>query len=244
MRSLLGERFAPITSSIGFLEKALDEVAQGLAEWRRSLSSDVNVVRTAEGFPEVLRRLEPLTSGARPRELLVAFGDWTAYFDSSLRGTDAVSAIGYLSRKLQCQGLAIRVKPHTIGLPGILRGRAGSVQFELFGPIKTTFLNYVRTVAVTFDGSKWVFNTNGTQQAFEEPDAYRARRVRDRFTSEMLERYCQAMGLDVFKAEAYGPDAVFFESLVPMPADGTVMTLTEAQEWLEIIPGMVDGLPG
>jgi hypothetical protein len=74
----------------------------------------------------------------------VSAGSWTAYFDNSLRGTDAVSAVGYLSRKLQCQGLAIRVKPHTIGVPGVRRGRAGAVQFELFGPLQTTFLNYVR----------------------------------------------------------------------------------------------------
>ena len=244
MRSLLGERFAPITSSIGFLEKPLDETAQGLEDWRRSLVSEVNVAHASEGFPEVLRRLAPLTSGARPRELVVAAGEWTAYFDNSLRGTDAVSAIGYLSRKLQCQGLAIRVKPHTIGLPGVTRGRAGSVQFELFGPIKTTFLNYVRTVGVTFDGGKWVFEANGTEQPFEEHDTYRARRVRDRFTSEMLGRYCEAMSLDVFNADAYGPQAVFIESEVPMPANGVVMTLAEAQEWLEIMPGMVDSLPG
>ena len=66
MRSLLGERFAPITSSIGYLEKPLDETAQGLEDWRRSLVSEVNVAHASEGFPEVLRRLAPLTSWPRP----------------------------------------------------------------------------------------------------------------------------------------------------------------------------------
>ena len=51
MRSLLGERFAPITSSIGFLEKPLDETAQVLEDWRRSLVSEVNVAHASEGFP-------------------------------------------------------------------------------------------------------------------------------------------------------------------------------------------------
>jgi hypothetical protein len=185
-----------------------------------------------------------LTSGSRPRELLVAAGKWTAYFDNSLRGTDAVSAIGYLSRTLQCQGLAIRVVPRTVGLPDVREGRAGAVQFELFGPLQTKFLNYVRTVAVTFDGSKWVFNADGTEQEFEEVEAYRARRIRGRFTSEMLERYCQALGLDVFNAETYGPEAVFFESAVTMPANVVAMTLAEAREWLEIKPGMAEHLPG
>lgn len=243
MRTLLDERFAPITSSIGFLELPIADAANGLEEWRRA-RHDVAVHRPRDGFPEVLHRVEPLTSGARPRELLVSAGKWTAYFDNSLRGTDAVSAIGYLSRTLQCQGLAIRDVPRTVGLPDVREGRAGSVQFELFGPLRTKFLNYVRTVAVTFDGSKWVFSAAGTEQEFEEVEAYQARRVRDRFSSEMLERYCQALGLDVFNADTYGPEAVFFESSVTMPANGVVMTLVEAQEWLEIKPGMAEHLPG
>lgn len=243
MKTLLGERFAPITSSIGFLELPLDDAASGLEAWRRSRHK-VEVTRPQEGFPDVLRRLEPLTSGARPRELLVGAGKWTAYFDNSLRGPDAVSAIGYLSRTLQCQGLAIRVVPRTVGLPSVRHGRAGSVQFELFGPLHTKFLNYVRTVAVTYDGSRRVFNADGTEQGFEEVEAYRARRVRDRFTSEMLERYCQALGLDIFNAETYGPGSVFFESAVTIPANGVVMTLAEVQHWLDINPGTADTIPG
>jgi hypothetical protein len=61
------------------------------------------------------------------------------------------------------------------------------------------------------------FQRDGTVQAFEANGTYSARRVRDRFTSEMLD----------------GPDTVFFESIVPMPAGGMTMTLAEAQKWLE-----------
>ena len=245
MRTLLNEQFAPITSSIGFLEVPLDEARMSLEDWRRSLYDRVEVSRPTEGFPEVLMRLEPLTSGARPRELLVAAGSsWTAYFDCSLRGTDAVSTIGHLSRILRCQGLAVATKPHTIGEPGVRKGRSGSVKFELFGPLKTDFLNYVRTVEVVFDGSTWVFGANGTEQEFEEPKAYQARRVRDRFNSAILERYCQALGLDVFDPDLYGPWAVLFESSVVMPAEGVTMSLDEAQNWLEVRPGMAADLPG
>lgn len=240
----MSERFAPITSSIGFLEVSLDDALEAVEAWRRSLYPAVTVSRQRDGFPDVLGRLEPLTGGARPRELLVAAGRWTAYFDNSLRGTDAVSAVGHLTRKLQCQGLAIDVVPHTVGAPGVREGRMGAVQFELFGPLDTEFLNYVRTVSVVFDGSRWQFNATGTEQAFEEVDAYQARRVRDRFTSAMLERDCQALGIEVFDPSFYGPDAVLVESAVPMAPDGLVMTLQQAQDWLEIVPGMADSLPG
>jgi hypothetical protein len=63
----------------------------------------------------------------------------------------------------------------------------------MFGPLGTKFVNYVRTVHVSHDGSRWAFSATGTGQWFEETDAYQARRARDRFTSEMLERYCMAL---------------------------------------------------
>jgi len=239
METLLDEQYAPVTSSVGFLEVPLSEAASALEHWRQSLYAKVVARRTTSSFPDVLRQLEPLVSGARPRELLVAAGSWTAYFDNSLRGTDAVSAISVLCRRLECQGLAIEDVPHTIGLPGIRQGRSGAVQFTLFGPIKTNFLNYVRTVSVVFDGTRWVFNANGTEQVFEEPAAYQSRTIRDRFTSEMLDRYCRALGVHAFDPEAYGPDSVLVESEVPLPANVVTMSIAEAQKWLEVRPGSV-----
>lgn len=246
MKTLLSDRFAPITSSIGFLRLDLDAVAEALTQWRRKLvSGGVNCEELRDGFPDCLHALEPLTGGVRPRELVVEASDgWTAYFDCSLRGTDAVSTIGYLSRTLNCQGLAVTTVPHTVGLPGVKNGQMGSVQFEMFGPLQTEFLNYVRTVTASYDGSRWVFEANGTEQWFEELDAYKARKVRDRFTTDMLERYCKALDLDVFDPAAYGPRALLVRSQVEVPPNGYVMSLEEAQRWLEIVPGQVDQLAG
>lgn len=244
MRTLLNEKFAPITSKVGFLEVSLDDAANALEKWRRRLDGDVTVVRLSEGFPEALYRLEPLTGGSRSGELLVSAGRWTAYFDNSLRGTDAVSAIGYLSQVIKCRGLATTAIPHTYGLNSDGKGRMGSVQFELFGSEPTEFLNYLRTVAVAFDGHTWVFHTFGPELPFEEVASYRQRRVRDRFTSEMLERYCQALGLEIFDPTAYGPDAVLFESQAPRAPERVIMGLAEVQQWLGIRPGEAVALEG
>src|SRR5947208_1271478 len=108
----------------------------------------------------------------------------------------------------------------------------------------TQLLNNDRKDAVTHDGDRRVFTLTGTQQVFEEPDAYNARQVRDRFTSDMLERYCQALGIDVFNPEAYGPDSVFLESPVSIPPQAVVMTLSQAQAWLEIDPETTQNLAG
>lgn len=245
MRTLLGERYAPITTSVGFLHLGLDESVRALESWRRRLYDEVKVTELAAGFPEVLHRLEPLVGGARPRELLVEVaGGWTAYFDCGLQGTDAVSAIGHLASAIPCSGLVIMAAPHTLGRRGLRHGQYGSVQFELFGPNATYFLNYVRSIVVAHDGSRWIFETSGQVQPFEEPEAYRSRRIRDRFTSSMLERYCRALGVDPFNEAAYGPRAVLIESSVVIPADGYIMTLQQVQDWLEIVPGLAEGLPG
>lgn len=170
-------------------------------------------------------------------------GKWTAYFDNLLHGTDAISAIGHLSRELRCHGLAITSVPHTIGRSDSRRGRPGAVQFTLFGPLPTHFLNYVRAIEVVYD-DRWIFGTSGTEQPFEEIEAYKSRRKRDRFTSEMLDRYCKALGVDVFNPDAYGPDSFFIENDEDISPDSYVMTLAEVQEWLEIEPGMARDLPG
>ena len=81
MKTLLSERFAPITSSIGFLRLSLDEAADALVQWRRSLVNGRVSAEEAGPFPDCLSLLEPLIGGARPRELIVeAHRGWTAYF--------------------------------------------------------------------------------------------------------------------------------------------------------------------
>lgn len=242
MRTLLNEQYAPITSSAGYLRAPLAEVVRAMVDWRRSLYGDVHTRSLDGDLPSALQQLAPLTGGARPRELLVAVGEWTAYFDCLLDGTDAITAVGALASKLQCQGVAIETVPHTIGLPGTKVGRQGAVQFTLFGPIRTDFLNHVRTVSVVYDGG-WHFNADGTVQDFEEVDVYRSRRVGDRFTSDMLERYCAALGFAVFDPAAYGPESVLIESRVPMAPDGLVINLDRAQDRLGITPGVAATLP-
>ncbi len=234
MEPFLGSRFAPVTSAIGYLEVDLDDAVAALAEWRRELFDEVSVADVPTLFPDCLYALEPLVGGARPRELLVqATGGWTAYFDCLLQGTDAVSAVGYLAGKLSCRGLAIRAARPTRSFAA--RGHEFSaLQFELFGDERTDFLNYVRTISLTHDGTRWRFDLWGEAQPFEESEKYRSRRLADRFTGEMLERYCRALGIEPFTAVAYGPRATIVHTALPTPPGALVMTIDDAQAWLGI----------
>jgi hypothetical protein len=234
---LLGEIFAPSTSSIGFLELPIDDATAGLVAWRSGRHDGVTVEPLTGVLESMLPRLAPLTGGTRPRELLVSCGDgaWTAYFDCSLRGTDAVSAIGYLSRSLGCQGIAIANEPDTPGGEG-RPARLGAVQFELFGPLQTEFINYVRTVSAINDGGRWRFDANGTVQWFEDVSRYKARVVRSRFDAAMLRDYCRALGVDPFDSLAFGPRGALVTTPLPPAPGGHVMSFAEVQEWLGIRP--------
>jgi hypothetical protein len=207
----------------------LDEVAAAVVEWNRGLYPAVRA-REVAGFPGMLHGLEPLTTTALPRELLVEAGVWTAYFNNGIPYPDPVTPVGHLTRTNRWAGVVVMCVPAT-------GTRFGAVQFELFGPLDTEFLNTVRAVSVVQDDSGWSFDANGTVQAFEETDRYRARRVRDRFTPDMLERYCAALGIRVFDPGWYGPRGVLVESDVVMGEGAVAYSFEQAQRWLGIVPG-------
>jgi hypothetical protein len=240
MRTLFAEQYAPITSRIGFIEYPIDELVELLAAWRRGLDTNPVVADvTADGFPYAFHRLEPLTIPGYPRELLVECGSWTAYFDNGLFGTDPIGPIIYLTGLAQVRGLAIATVPET-------GRRLGGVKWELFADHRTHFLNYQRTVALVHDSTRWVFETSGEPEPYEDLERYKARRVRDRFDSGLVEQYSQAIGIDVFNKDAYGPSAVLIESTNEVPPGTRVlsMTLDEAQRDQGIVPGRADALPG
>jgi len=244
--TLLSDRFAPTTSRFGFVEVPLDVAGDALRAWRQQLHGRAKATPVGGSLPEMLERLAPLTGGVRPRELLVGtVGDrWTAYFDCGFQGTDAVSAIGYLSENLKCQGLALDSTPHTLGTGLETPGRYGAVQCELFGALPTDFLNYVRTISASHDGSRWRFDASGTVQAFEHPERYDARKVRDKFTSEMLAEYAAALGVQPFDESFYADRGILVETRQKVPRKGLSMSFDDTQHYWGIVPGVAGQVPG
>lgn len=242
---LLSEEFAPTTSRIGFLNSGLNEATAELTTWRRELRGVAKEWPLVGPLSELVPRLEPLTGGVRPRELLIATRapGWTAYLDCGVQGTDAEPVVSVLSQRLGCKGLVVVTVPHTLD-GSESPGRYGAVQFTLVGPKGDPPLRYVRVLSAAHDGHRWVFHAIGQEQEFETPDVYRARKVRDRFTSETLAAYCAAMGLHPFVPEFYGSQAVLVETDVTPPPEGKVLTLRQAQEWQGIKPGLAASLPG
>lgn len=238
MRLLLGGRLAPITSTIGFLEANLDDAVRAFVDWERSVHEPLGISITqrpvAGGLEEVLPSLLPLTNVVRRRYLFVpTAGPWVAFFDNGHKGTDAFSVISYLAQSIGCRGMRVTAVPDTIeGEFKGARGQYGGVVWEVYGPRRTDFLNYVRSVSVVNDGGKWSFSQTGTPFPFEDVSRYSARSVKDRFTSELLESYLSELGLSPFDKEFYMPDnagtAQLVEKRGPSPPGMREYSLTEA----------------
>jgi len=120
---------------------------------------------------------------------------------------DVSSPVSYLPGVLNCRGLEVGSAPD-FGDAGRKDGirRWGHTLLALYGPEKTDWLNRIRYLSVSNDVSGWSFSANGEVQFFEEQEQYTNRSIRERFTGEMLERYCRALGIELNDAEFYGPE--------------------------------------
>jgi hypothetical protein len=206
---LLEDRWAPVTSTMGFLELGAEQAAQAFATWQRGLMTPrgitVEVLPVSGTLEQVLSSLLPLTSGEIQRELFIPTRSaWTAYVENGWTGTDAASPMSYMARRLSIRCLRVVAVPHTLRKHG--GGRYGAVMMDVFGPEQPGKINnYVRAVEVANDGGRWAFEQEGEPFPFEQLERYQARRVRDRFTFEMLKDYLRHLGLAPFEEEFYMP---------------------------------------
>ncbi|WP_146209861.1 hypothetical protein [Vitiosangium sp. GDMCC 1.1324] len=230
---LLDDRWAPVTSEMGFLEAGAEHAARAFAAWQGGLFGGITVeVRSVSGsLEQALSTLLPLTDMERRRYLFVPTRSaWTAYVDNGWRGTDVFGPVSYMAERLGCRGLRVVAVPNTIQKD---KGRYGAVMLEMFGPRRTTGLNYVRTLAVSNDGGRWVFDQSGEPFSFEKLEQYQARRLRDRFTFDMLKEYLRHLGLSPFEEDFYLPEgapAWLVERKSPVSPKHKEYTLAQVRE--------------
>jgi hypothetical protein len=231
--TLWDDALAPVTSAMGFLCAPLEEVVDGLSQWRREIHGSVRAARLEGGLRANVAVLEPLTGGVRPRELVVATRNpqWSAVFDCGVQGGDQVSTVGFLARELQTQGVVVCSIPDVPAGDPWRPERFGARQFEMFGPLDTDFLNYVRTISVVRDGARWRFDAGGTVQDFEDVEAYKRRKVTERFTADMLVDYAAALGLEPFDDEFFPGPCVLVSNPATPPPGGAVLSLRDARRW-------------
>ena len=232
---LLEDRWAPTTSEMGFLEANAEHAARAFAAWQGGLLAprgmSVGVHQVSGPLEQALSALLPLTSPEALRHLFIPTrSPWTGYVENARGGTDAASAMSYMAETLGCRGMRVVAVPHTLRKD---KGRYGAVMFELYGPQETDWLNYLRTLYAANDGGRWVFGQSGEPFPFEKLEQYQARRVRDRFTFDMLKEYLHHLGLTPFEEDFYlpqGAPAWLVERTGPVSPSHKEFTLAQARE--------------
>jgi hypothetical protein len=196
--AVLGGWLAPLGWSIGFVEAPFAVVRDRLVTWRRTLGADLTERREPGAWPTGVESLEPLEA-PWTTELLVAHGaGWTAYANNFIHGGDPWPPTSYLGDRIGVRWVVATHQPMTAV------GHAATV-FSLGGPGGEPPLNFIRTVEAHATDRRWSWRAEGVPMPFERTDAYRARRVRDRFTRPMLVGYLAGLGIAVDDHAAYGP---------------------------------------
>lgn len=210
----------PTTWEFALLECPRDVAASSFMKWLERLDQQPSARQVSGSFQTHLNSLLPLTAGDLRRFLFLSTSQsWTAYFDNGVRGSDT-SSLSYLALTIGCRVIRIVDTPEG-------SGSLGASVLEIYGPHDTDYLNYIRSIAAYNEGKKWRFETQGPPLPFEDLESYRRRRIRDRFTPDMLRQYVSALHAAPFATANYG-DGVLIERGDPEPHGIEKFTFAEA----------------
>lgn len=228
---LLADNYAPITSTVAFFEAPIDALHEELTTWRASLGDETVTCRLTGRLSECLRALEPLAIGGVTRELFLRTDShWAAYLNNSWQGTDPDSPLHVLCQSLNCRGLSASFVPNTVTSRNQANGGPyGIVSFTLYGPKPNPVLNEVRAVEAANDGGRWTFVNFGQPLPFETQECYSKRRIQDRFTLQMLNDYCQALGIRYLDDAFYGDGGYLIRNLTQERYAKGFVSLDEAR---------------
>lgn len=196
---LLNGAFRPITDTTGFFECDAKAAADAFYAWRdRTYSRDgrqLQITRVeAESLPKVLSTLLPLTSRTCRWLFVETKSDWCAFFSNWWRGTDSTAIAPLGGVRLSCRSIRCTNVPYGESLGAI---------FEVYRPSWGEYGNTERTISALKDGSNWAFDVIGEPFGFEQVERYQDRRIRDRFTPEMLDQYLKHFGIAAFDESFY-----------------------------------------
>jgi hypothetical protein len=242
VKLLLDERYAPITSEVGFFEADLERTVEEFLGWYTSLANGWGETLTrrevAGDLPSTLDTLPPLTGGDIRRFLFVPTASrWTALFNNLRTGTDVTGPLAVVGFRLGCRTLRVCAVPDSLGTKSEKqkdrRGRYGASIFELGAPAANNQNKTIRSICAMNDGGRWSFDIFGTPLPFEELEAYQARRKPERFPLELLDKYCRALGIRPFDEDFYlppeRPAATLIERMGPPNPRVKAYTLAEVQ---------------
>lgn len=221
MDLLFDDALWPITSTIGSVKAPCARAADSYVRWQGPLKLGwgraVSARQVTGNLQTLLRHLDPLRRTEPSRVLFLrTSGEWTAFFDNLVSGTDTFPVLPHLTEDLHCVGVRASIVPD-VGREGDAgENRYGGTVLEIMDPDRgKPPLRYRRTIAAVNDGGRWTFDLSGEPEPFEELSHYTGRHLRDRFTPELLDRYLRALGIRAFDPDFYLRDGVLVVERYP-----------------------------
>jgi hypothetical protein len=199
------ERYAPVTTGMAFVHQPIakfwEKFQIRLEDLRKIWESpvgDYQVEKVNGGLVDFLEKIGPIKVPISKYGIISAGPEWTAWFDASPcpdRGQATYNAM------IQEREVVVSVQsPHD---PNGHPGSIGSTQFAHIDYQRSD--RRVRQVIAHFE-SRWEFQTIGEPFLFEDLEAYKRKKIRDRLTPEMVAEYCRHFGLHIFDPNFYtGP---------------------------------------
>ena len=202
-------KYAPVTTEFSVISTTLDAVLDHWVGWQRGIWEQFNGWKvpliTVEGsFIDKLDALLPLDSQAR---LLVETADGQLAVFCNFSQTNGSTDARYLATEFKLT--ETRVVLCKDGKNGKIES-GDSVQFcvtDYAAPVVDGWHPAGRYVAAHKE-SRWEWDEFGPPYPFEDLEAYKAKRIKDRLTPEMVEAYCNHLGIALFDPDYYCGKAV------------------------------------
>jgi hypothetical protein len=195
----------PIVHYIAFYQASFDSVVDAYEEWRL-IGGPVSKEEMKGPFEDSLQAMYPLNEG---KSLFVECnGGWVAHF------VDREDYPKYwpIIDRVQCRAVIAGYRPDTY-VKETDEGELGGVQLSLYKKDAQNSLDF-RAIYCVNEGDRWIFDASGgTPWRFEETEPYKARRIRDRFTYDMLVRYLRALKIDAYSPEFYRPRSMLYRRI-------------------------------
>jgi len=192
------ESWHPVTKDFGVIEAPLAVVVEALLDWHASIGIRYRRREINGGIGAAFESLLPLCNAMQRKLLTSTASQWTAFFQNGIAGSDPTPAMSFLAKKLHVTAMRICSTPPRAMWPATI--------WEVYAPGYEP-LGYRRSVCVSSDGGKWVFDQSGEPFGFEEVEAYDRKRKRDRFTRELLLKYLSHFELRPFDEDFYRVDS-------------------------------------
>jgi hypothetical protein len=217
-------KYAPVTTQMAFVEMPASEFADALFiranqmndMW--NLPGQVTMLKREGSLADKLDLLLPLTSVVDTKTLVSEMkSNWAAYIPNGHRGGDVNTEPSFLSGTLKIRTLSI------VLVTDVPNQQPGSAQFVLSDgrhsvAVETRhgvmYRSPTRSIAAHKE-SRWEFSEDGERLPFEETEKYEAKKIKDRLTFEMIERYCGHLGIELFDPDFYAGNGYVIQSCPP-----------------------------